>query len=60
MGALMATSGYLRELAERCRALARQMLDDDLRKTLLDIADEFEKEADALDKEGHGNRNRGK
>jgi hypothetical protein len=56
----MATSGYLRELAERCRALARQMLDDDLRKTLLDIADEFEKEADALDKEGQGNRSRGK
>lgn len=59
MGDPMATSGYLRNLAERCRALARQMLDEALRKKILDIADEFEKEADALDKHGAGNHSQG-
>lgn len=60
MGDPMATSGYLRNLAERCRALARQMLDEALRKKILDIAEEFEKEADAIDKLDQGNHSQGK
>ena len=43
----MANPEQLRDLAERCRGLARQMLDDELRKKLLDLAGEFEEEAEA-------------
>jgi hypothetical protein len=39
---------YLKEQAERCRRLARQVLDPALQRRLFDLAREFEEEAEAL------------
>jgi hypothetical protein len=38
----------LRAQAIRCRRMAREIVDDLARKTLFDLADEYEAKADAL------------
>lgn len=44
----MRGSEYLKEQAERCRRLARQVLDPALQRRLSELAQEFEEEAEAL------------
>lgn len=44
----MRSSEYLRGQAERCRRLAREVLDPVLQQRLLEMAREFEREAEAL------------
>lgn len=44
----MRGSEYLKAQAERCRRLAREVLDSVLQRRLLDMAQEFEQEAEAL------------
>ena len=44
----MRSSEYLRGQAERCRRLAREVLDSALQRRLFEMAEEFEREAEAL------------
>jgi hypothetical protein len=48
----MSTSKYLLEQAARCRRLAAHVLDQDMQKRLLDLAEEYERKAAGLPKDG--------
>jgi len=56
----MPTSEQLRSLARRCRRVAQEILEEQFRKRLLEIADEFERDADALENYRQGNDNHSK
>jgi hypothetical protein len=51
------TPEYYREQATRCRRLARDVLDREIEKRLLEIAEEFEKQALELEKSLEQNHN---
>lgn len=44
----MRSSEYLKGQAERCRRLAREVLDPALQRRLFEMAEEFDREAEAL------------
>ena len=46
------TARYYREQADRCRQLAKRVLDWSTRKTLLDVAIEYEKLAARAERKG--------
>jgi hypothetical protein len=51
----MLTIDYLRKQAERCRYFAQQILDHDLQRQLLELAEEFERRADEIiQRQGRG------
>jgi hypothetical protein len=53
----MSTIDYFREQAARCRRLAKQMLDRDLERRLLELAEEFDKRAEEIiQRQGRGER----
>lgn len=53
-------SEQLRTLARRCRRLAQEFLEEEFRKKLVEIADELERDADALEKQAERNDNHSK
>jgi len=55
----MAQPFHLREQAERCRRLARDSTDPDLRDSLLKLADEYDTRHAALESRGTNIRNAG-
>jgi len=52
----MSTLDYFREQAARCRRLAKQLLDIELQRRLLELAEEFEKRAEIIQRQGRGER----
>jgi hypothetical protein len=51
----MSTVDYLRKQAARCRHFARQILDHDLQRRLLELAEEFERRAEEItQRQGRG------
>ena len=56
----MPTPEQLRDLARRCRRLAQEILEEKFRQRLLDIAEEFERDAAALEQQREGNDNHSK
>jgi hypothetical protein len=52
----MSTVEYLMEQAARCQRLAKQVLDRDLERRLLELAEEFERRAEEIvEQQGRGN-----